>query len=312
MSVISFFIKPTLPKSYLIIYKKAIIFFKLNKTMKEKNNTKLASKLLRYGALTTVFAGMSEVVNGQIIYTDIDPDEGGAGVSYNLDLDNDANAEFVIKHVNTPTGNGDQNFLIAAPAVNDQGIFDNSILAASSDGFVYPFALNEGEAISAGRLDWNNESFQSMNEKSCMYENDAWCGVDDKYLGLRFKIGNNVHYGWARLDVAHNGANWLIKDYAYNSVAGEPIDAGQMPVLSVKEQYASEVRVAKLKNDIVLYNLPGDASYKVYALSGQVVANGIANTQNYIIETNSLARGMYVVEVTDVTTDAYLRKKVIL
>lgn len=280
--------------------------------MKEKTNAKLASKLMRYGAMTTLFAGASEMANGQIIYTDIDPDEGGAGVSYVLDLDNDGNSEFVVKHIATPNGGVSQNFLIAAPTVNDQGVFDNSILAASSDGFVYPFALNEGDAVSAGRAEWNNASFQSMNEKSCMYENNNWCSVDDKYLGLRFKIDGNVHYGWARLDVAHNGASWLIKDYAYNSVAGQPIDAGEMPVMSVKDQYASEVKVAKLKNDIVLYNLPGNATYKVYALSGQMVVNGKATTQNYIIETNTLARGMYVVEVTDVATDTYLRKKVIL
>ncbi len=280
--------------------------------MKEKTNAKLASKLMRYGAMTTLFAGASEMANGQIIYTDIDPDEGGAGVNYVLDLDNDGNSEFIIKHLNSPSEGGSQNFLIAAPAVNGQGVFDNSILAASSDGFVYPFALNEGAAISAGRTEWNNASFQSMNEKSCMYENNDWCNVDDKYLGLRFKIGASYHYGWARLDVAHNGGNWLIKDYAYNTVAGQPIDAGEMPVMSVKDQYASEVKVAKLKNDIVLYNLPGEASYKIYALTGQVVANGVTATENYVIETNSLARGMYVVEVTDVATDAYLRKKVIL
>ncbi len=46
------------------------------------------------------------------------------------------------------------------------------------------------------------------------------------YLGLRFTIAGETHYGWARLSIP-SAAGFTLKDYAYNSVPGEGILAGQ-------------------------------------------------------------------------------------
>lgn len=62
-----------------------------------------------------------------------------------------------------------------------------------------------------------------------------WANVTDRFLGLRFKIGQNTHYGWVRMDVSANPAFLTIaatvKDWAYESVPGAGIHAGDTGVI---------------------------------------------------------------------------------
>lgn len=50
------------------------------------------------------------------------------------------------------------------------------------------------------------------------------------YLGFKFAISGEVHYGWARLKVELNSEGYFdvyLTGYAYESVANTPITAGQ-------------------------------------------------------------------------------------
>ena len=49
-----------------------------------------------------------------------------------------------------------------------------------------------------------------------------------KFLGVKFMIGTNTHYGWARLDVTAGADTIRLKDYAYNQNVDLPILAGMM------------------------------------------------------------------------------------
>jgi hypothetical protein len=57
-----------------------------------------------------------------------------------------------------------------------------------------------------------------------------WANVRDGYLGLRFLIGPNTHYGWVRMDVSVNAdlltISATVKDWAYDSTPGAGIRAG--------------------------------------------------------------------------------------
>lgn len=53
-----------------------------------------------------------------------------------------------------------------------------------------------------------------------------WAGQTTKYLGLKFDIGGNTHYGWAGIGVDPNNANFILRDFAYEDVAGIGITAG--------------------------------------------------------------------------------------
>ena len=58
-----------------------------------------------------------------------------------------------------------------------------------------------------------------------------FAGVDG-YLGIRFNIGTELHYGWIRLkmdSVFPNLARGYVTEWAYNSVPNAPLAAGAVP-----------------------------------------------------------------------------------
>src|SRR5580704_6820949 len=59
-------------------------------------------------------------------------------------------------------------------------------------------------------------------------------GVKDRYLGLKFVVDGEVHYGWARLSVTlghhrqFDDVSGTLTGYAYETVPDKPIVAGQI------------------------------------------------------------------------------------
>ncbi|HTA25894.1 MAG TPA: hypothetical protein VK763_20350 [Terriglobales bacterium] len=54
----------------------------------------------------------------------------------------------------------------------------------------------------------------------------SWRSAKDRYVGLQFAIGGQVHYGWARLTVDISGRNGIVATltgYAYETIPGKPI-----------------------------------------------------------------------------------------
>jgi hypothetical protein len=57
----------------------------------------------------------------------------------------------------------------------------------------------------------------------------SWKNKQNRYLGLKFLISGEVHYGWARLSET---CGWLdleenLTGYAYETIPNQPIKAGQ-------------------------------------------------------------------------------------
>lgn len=48
----------------------------------------------------------------------------------------------------------------------------------------------------------------------------------EAYIGIRYNIEGRTRYGWIRIEVSADGQSYIVKDYAYNEVFGEPIVAG--------------------------------------------------------------------------------------
>ena len=56
-----------------------------------------------------------------------------------------------------------------------------------------------------------------------------WQNVKNRYLGLKFKINDETHYGWARLNVelSKTEITATLTGYAYETIPNKPIIAGQ-------------------------------------------------------------------------------------
>jgi hypothetical protein len=62
------------------------------------------------------------------------------------------------------------------------------------------------------------------------FTSGQWLYTKHRYLGLRFMIGGQVHYGWARLAVTREGSTGFqatLTGYAYETIPDKPIISGK-------------------------------------------------------------------------------------
>jgi len=159
----------------------------------------------------------------EIVYTPTDhqirANQGGNG--YYLDLNHDGISDFLIVNFYSSTSALLNVWVSPEQAGNE--IFSN--------GSSYAAAIPGGVAIgSKGRFrpaqsrNMANDDFPVGNCQG------PWKDADNKYLGLKFKIDGEVHFGWARLSVTcftPKAALVLITGYAYETIAGRSIVTGQ-------------------------------------------------------------------------------------
>lgn len=281
--------------------------------MKKTTQKPFTKKLTQYSALTAAIAGVANV-NGQVDYTDLGLSQVDA-VSYDLDVDNDGTAEFTFF-------NNSVSYLLIAPKFTNAGIMGLSNTPFSYPYF-YPFALNSGEDINSSQTTWlqGNGYYQTMNWLNCAVPYNQWCDpTTDKYLGLRFDISGQTHYGWARVSVYNlpgtgdfPNSGWAITGYAYEKTPDTSIKAGDEGVLGVDENNLSNsVKIVALNKSIALFNLPDSTDFKLYSIIGQSVLNGKTDQKTYVIEAETIASGIYIIEIRDNTTNEILKKKIVL
>ena len=206
----------------------------------------MKKQLLKKFSVFMVTAMLFSVsANAQIVYTDVIPDTTVSATTgfYNLDLNNDGIADFKILRT----------YAFSCAAGNCSGYLDNGVkitpfnLNEVADSVnVYPFALNSGADVKNSGYNWASAASQTLEYyhtgrnrggrfgacTPCGTSTSTgnWKGAIDKYLGLRFTVGSNLYYGWARLNVSSTGASFTIKDYAYNTVPDQNIIAGSITV----------------------------------------------------------------------------------
>ena len=186
----------------------------------------------------------NRTTSAKIIYTDIIPDTIVIPTSttpiYDLDLDKDGVYDFTFESILSRTqcratgGSGFRAYIEVKPADNSFNAILNVVNAASID--TVPAALDTVNQIGAASGEWSSASSQFLRYKSfCTggisdpsIEYGEWPDNIDKYLGLKLVKGNQVFYGWVRLNVQVGiGYSLMLKDYSYNDSPNEFILAGQ-------------------------------------------------------------------------------------
>jgi hypothetical protein len=136
----------------------------------------------------------------------------GGVPAYKLDLNGDGIADFEL--INSTFGHGgDQS---AKPRGRNQ------VLGAGP----YASALSSGAAIGPNGP-FNGASFMArwINSSGSIFSHGPWVNVRDRYLGFRFLIQGEYHFGWARISLDYGLMH--LTGYAYETVANQPITAGQ-------------------------------------------------------------------------------------
>ncbi len=123
-------------------------------------------------------------------------------------------------------------------------VLDRTVLAAAAQsqgglvgylvsGHQYGSALRKGSPIGPKRTFLNRDVVLVRTEISHYFCCNTvyagqWRNVSEKFLGVRFLIDGEIHYGWVRLSIGGSARlQGVITGYAYETVANQPIAAGE-------------------------------------------------------------------------------------
>jgi hypothetical protein len=182
---------------------------------------RLERKLLGYAASASAagmgMTGLAQPSQAKIVYTPGD-ETISANQALTLDLNNDGITDFTLTNI----AGTNEGYISASPQAG------NHVLM--SKGF-YASALPPGRRV--GPAGWWKPSSAFMDFCSSIdgsiRNGGPWNNVKDHYLGLKFLIQGQTHFGWARLTVRRSGCKIvaLLTGYAYETVSGKAIPTGK-------------------------------------------------------------------------------------
>jgi hypothetical protein len=173
---------------------------------------------------------LAQPCQAQIVYTkvnqSIDPRS-----SYSLDLNNDGIADFTISNAIFtsdcrfgPSRCVTQSLWLFGAGTNQ--VWDNYNSGRQAAGLLPGSIIGPGVRFYGyGLMD------RCEATRSSVYGSGSWFEARGGYLGLAFSIDGQTHYGWARLSSQVKGrchSSVLLTGYAYETVPGKPIEAGQI------------------------------------------------------------------------------------
>lgn len=271
-----------------------------------KNTTKKKDVLLKYSAAAGAFLAAG-AVNGQIQYTDVNPDVvlDNTTPQYDMDLDGDMVNDFGFAVTTFSfTTSGIQvsgSYAGVALGTGNSVAGSQSVTSSGSQFNVTP--VTAGNPIDAnntwsnggtygGLLLAGNASFPSFPGYSQSF--GSFTG-NDIHLGVKFMVGGSTHYGWIRMDVLPDGSQVTIKDYAYNTIADLTINAGQTVGI---EDVALDSKVHfKTFLDKAVVNVTPDlfgGEISIVDMSGRVLSTVAINDVNTEVSYEGVNAGIYM------------------
>ena len=148
---------------------------------------------------------------------------------FSLDLNHDGKTDFEINQTQGCTSDRicQARLYAYVPFYHDRG----NAVAGQGQWPFHALALQGGAVIGPAQpFGASALYFRSASVGSHGRVSGSWIDVTNRYLGLKFLIQGQVHFGWARLDVKPSGKAPVIArltGYAYESEPGKPIVAGQ-------------------------------------------------------------------------------------
>lgn len=234
------------------------------------------------------------LLSAQIQYTDISPDfittVGANGQSSGdnlspIDFNNDGVSEyhFFWFQANPVEWNLNINRILTASSVAES--------AGQYCCQTQPLVQN---ATIGAALNWASSTTSYLANPGA----PIFSGMGDRYIGVRFKIGSNTHYGWILISVANKVLT--VKSYAYQKTPDTPIAAGDKGSLSVSEAEAGNTSVKLYPNPAKEYFTVTDGigknfTYEITDAAGRMVDKGSADAGNKI--SIKFSTGTYVVKL---------------
>ena len=210
-----------------------------------KKNNILNSKIAKYSILAGATLSMMTACkkdepdnnDPNIKETDITPDitltATAAGSFTDIDLNGDGIVDLSVGIGNyTYTAYGyNNNFNYASVNGENGAEVLTETVQVSLGGYSYDIeiakALSEGNTIGLSQVTWYSDGY--LGFKGVYNGSNLSFGAflnADKFVGVKFLIGANTHYGWVRMALNADASSLLIKEYAYHITPNTSLTAG--------------------------------------------------------------------------------------
>jgi hypothetical protein len=196
-----------------------------------KLDKRLASYVTVAGAAGVGMLAWAQPADAEIVYTPVNTPIVVNNGPVAVDINNDGMADFELSnHSYFSHGIGDA-FLKVGPAQTGNGIWTvvnrkHQVAAPVFWGVVVASA-RQFQTKSA-YLDFFGLNAQTPSSNTAFGLWGKGIAVTGSYLGLKFTIAGQTHYGWARVEVKAKGSNITatLTGYAYETIPNQPIITG--------------------------------------------------------------------------------------
>jgi hypothetical protein len=232
--------------------------FKISDSLSRQLNA-YAQVACAAGVSVLALAGVSEA---EVVYTEAHQ-ATHIGIPLYIDLNHDGINDFVLR-TNFYVGTSGTDVGLSAWAERNA---DNAVAGrrySTSGGYFFSaaYALPAGARIGPKgnfSVDFPFMAVEHFKRVGNQYSDEGvWAGegkgVKNRYLGLKFTIHGEVHYGWARVSVTlghqrqFNDVSGTLTGYAYESIPDKPIIAGQTTgpdVITVQPETLGELALGR-------------------------------------------------------------------
>jgi len=249
----------------------------------------------------------------QVIYTDVNPDQVLQSVtsdSYAVDFNSDLVIDVIIyeTQLDTILSGFPITFIGAAlsPLYSNEVV--GKVLTLGTETILTVDTISSGQMVD-GSSSYVNTTTPSVfpgiglrvlssgafSTTIGEFEGDA-----DGYIGMKFDISGNTHYGWIRVTPSSDGTTCTVKDFAYESTSGTGILAGDMGSgfvgINTTQTNISDIQLLQFNNEFTIQGATGIVYISVFNLLGENVVNKIIENNNSF-NLEKLNSGIYLINI---------------
>jgi hypothetical protein len=230
----------------------------------------------------------------QIIY--VAPQSNYRVSSYGvMDLDLDSNG---VNDFNLMAYSGQLSGQVWLHGVSINPLSDSNAVAGDTAGRVNLYS--SGILLDPTVNQWNDSInfYTNIIEEITNASMGAQCGGPPSYIGVRFLIGSEMHYGWIGVMVGVSCID--IVDWAYNAQPDSSVTTGQVfttGISSATQQFPVNI-IATDHSILVQLNENSNATVTVYNSVGQLINRTTNARGETLIGMENAQAGIYFVEVT--------------
>jgi hypothetical protein len=272
---------------------------------------RLQNKLKAYSSLTATAALVASSVDAQVVHTTLN--YTGGYERYDIDIDGDGNFDTAMWAGSYAPDTYDSPYSYYSRYCGLYGPA-NKVL----NSYYRLVNLASGVLIDASQSYFDAGYFKQMvgtisyvNYPSFNYTfgDPNFVGAGDKFVGVRFDISGNTHYGWLRFtNISVDASSWTLVDMAYESTPDQGILTGDTGPLALKESKA-KIGISATENSLEISSDASlmNASVEVVNMLGQTVATATISSNTTSIA-KTFGSGIYIVTIIDEKGKAITRK----